>query len=128
MPSTKRLALVAAATPVLAKQLTKMWPLLLESKNREKLIEVGKDLASHSPRKRIEGRIEVTAALADTVATNATDSEEKELATDWARRARNLTIRLDMPIHDRKVRKSHRHSVQAQLDKLQNEMNNYLEQ
>jgi len=121
------LAAAAKQLPKLAKHLPKLWPLLLETKNRQRMTEIGRDLASRSPRRRLEGRIELTAALADTVGANAADEEERLLADEWARRARNLKIRLDMPVQGRNERKSHRASIQAQLDGLQSEMNSYLE-
>ena len=126
MAWTQLFTLAGKAAPALAKQLPKPWPLLLESKNRQKLMEVAGDLASQSPRKRLEGRIELTAALADGLAEKTTNDEERALAEDWARRARNLKIRLEMPVHDRRVRKEHRASIQAQLHKLQVEMNAHL--
>jgi len=127
MAWTQFFALAGKAAPALAKQLPKLWPLLLESKNRQKLMEVAGDLASQSPRKRLEGRIELTAALADGLAGKADSDEERTLAADWARRSRNLKIRLEMPIKDRKTRKEHRESIQAQLDELQVEMNAHLD-
>ena len=90
-------------------------------------MEVAGDLASQSPRKRLEGRIELTAVLADGLAEKADSDEERTLAADWARRSRNLKIRLEMPIKDRKARKVHRESIQAQLDELQVEMNAHLD-
>jgi len=127
MAWTQLFTLAGKAAPALAKQLPKLWPLLLESKNRQKLIEVAGDLASQSPRKRLEGRIELTAVLADGLAEKAASDEERALAADWARRSRNLKIRLEMPIKDRKARKVHRESIQAQLDELQVEMNAHLD-
>ncbi len=127
MAWTQLFTLAGKAAPALAKQLPKLWPLLLESKNRQKLMEVAGDLASQSPRKRLEGRIELTAVLADGLAEKADSDEERTLAADWARRSRNLKIRLEMPIKDRKARKVHRESIQAQLDELQVEMNAHLD-
>jgi len=127
MAWTQLFTLAGKAAPALAKQLPKLWPLLLESKNRQKLIEVAGDLASQSPRKRLEGRIELTAVLADGLAEKAAGDEQRNLAADWARRSRNLKIRLEMPIKDRKARKVHRESIQAQLDELQVEMNAHLD-
>ena len=126
MAWTQLFALAGKAAPALAKQLPKLWPLLLEPKNRQKLMEMTRDLASQSPTKRLKGRIELTAALADGLVDNASSEEERALALDWANRSRNLQIRLKMPAQNRTARKEQRISIQAQLDALQAEMNAHL--
>ncbi len=52
--------------------------------------------------------------------------DEKQQAQDWTRQARNLAIRLDMPVVGREAKRSHRQSVQQQLEQLQGEMDKHL--
>lgn len=114
---------IRKALPVIAKQLPKLWPLLLEKKNRERLVEAGKDLASQSPTRRLRARIEVTAVLADQIATDAKTDDERDHAEDWARRARNLSRKLEMPMQGHNAKAQHRGTIAEQLDALQTEMN-----
>ena len=120
------LAVLTKAGPWLLKQLPKLWPLLLESKNRERLQEVLRDLASNSPVKRLRAKVELTAALADQMIEQADSEAEKHQAGEWSRRARNLTIRLDMPVAGLSTKRSHRQAIAQQLAELQGEMNQYL--
>ena len=120
------LQVLAKAAPALGKQLPKLWPLLLESRNRQWLVDTARDLSNQSPRKRMRARVELTAALADSLAAKADDEEERQLAAAWTRRARNLGLRLEMPVQGRQHKREHLKSVQAQLDELQSEMNAHL--
>jgi hypothetical protein len=120
------LALVTKAGPWLIKQLPKLWPLLLETKNREKLQEITKDLASNSPSRRLRAKVELTATLAERMVAEAESEDEKQRAQAWSRQARNLTIRLDMPVIGREAKRSHRQSIAQQLEELQADMNRYL--
>ena len=126
MAVTQILSIVRKAFPVIAKQLPRLWPLLLETKNRQRLVEAGKDLASQSPVRRLRGRIEVTATIADGIAADAKTDDERRRADEWVRRAKNLSRRLDMPVAGHADRSAHRASIQQQLDGLQKEMNDYL--
>jgi hypothetical protein len=121
------LAMLAKAGPQAAKQLPKLWPLLLESKNRERLSEFLVDLASASPTKRLRARVELTAALADEIASDAANEASRQQAEAWAVRARNLTRKLNMPVAGRKAKMDHRRSIKAHLETLQKEMNEYLD-
>lgn len=121
------LAMLAKAGPKVAKQLPKLWPLLLESKNRERLGEFFLDLASASPAKRSRARLELTAALADEIAESATSDAEQEQAEGWSRRARNLVRRQNMPVTGHRAKSAHRRSIKQQLDALQTEMNEHLD-
>ncbi len=121
------LAMLAKAAPKVAKQLPKLWPLLLESKNRERLGEFFLDLADASPAKRLRARLELTAALADEIAQSATNETEKEQAERWSHRARNLVLRQNMPVAGPRARSAHRRSIREQLDALQAEMNAHLD-
>ncbi len=120
------LAILTKAGPWLVKQLPKLWPLLLEAKNREKLQGVLKDLASNSPARRLRAKVELTATLAERIVEQAEAEDEKQQAHEWTRQARNLAIRLDMPVVGREAKRSHRQSVQQQLEQLQAEMDQYL--
>ncbi|MGZ5417103.1 MAG: hypothetical protein ACXWDI_07980 [Nocardioides sp.] len=121
------LALLGKTGPAAAKQLPRLWPLLLETKNRERVMEAAKDVASQSPKRRLRGRIEFTAAIADDIAAHPDSSDvDKRLAEDWARRARNLSRRLDMPVVGRQEKSEHRRSLREQLKSLQAEMNAHL--
>lgn len=119
--------LVAKAAPALLKQAPKLWPLLLESRNRQWLVDTARQLANLSPQHRLRGRAEVTAALAEGLEERATDADEARVAADWARRARNLALRLDVPVTGREAGKRHRDDVARRLDDLQQEMNRHLE-
>jgi uncharacterized protein YerC len=119
--------LLGKAGPQVAKQLPKLWPMLLESKNREKLGGFFVDLTNNSPAKRLRARVELTAALADTIAEQAKTQEEGAEAEAWSRRARNLLRRLDMPVAGRKAKTAHRHAIREQLETLQEEMNRGLD-
>ena len=114
------------AIPVLAKQLPKLWPLLLESKNREKLMSLGRDLASASPKRKLAARMEATAMLAEAVAQKADTDEERSRAADWQKRARKMQVRLDMPVEGGKDRRAHRKALHEDLGALHAEMSETL--
>ena len=120
------LALLTKAGPWLIKQLPKLWPLLLEAKNRERLQEIAKDLASNSPLRRLRAKVELTATLAERMVEQADSEDERQRAHAWSRQARNLTIRLDMPVIGREAKRSHRQSVAQQLEELQADMDQNL--
>jgi hypothetical protein len=126
MPWLVILGVLRKAGPAAVKQLPKLWPLLLEKKNREKLVEAIRDLASQSPAKRLRARVKLTAALADDVAERSSTEEERARARDWSKRANNLLLRLDMPVQGRAAKAAHRTSVREQLEVLQQEMDNHL--
>jgi hypothetical protein len=115
VPYTQLLAALRKGGPMLAKQLPKLWPLLLESSNRKKVVEAASDLASQSPTKRLRARVELTAELADAMVKDSESGEDVERAADWARRARNLLRRLDMPVEGRKAKSAHRMSIREQM-------------
>jgi len=121
------LAMLAKAGPQVAKQLPKLWPLLLESKNRERLGEFFLDLANASPARRLRARLELTAALADEIGQSATSDTEREQAEGWSHRARNLILRQNMPVAGHRAKSAHRRSIKEQLDALQTEMNDHLD-
>ncbi|QSR30519.1 hypothetical protein CFI00_08375 [Nocardioides sp. S5] len=120
------LSMLTKAGPQVGKQLPKLWPLLLESKNRERLGEFFLDLANASPAKRLRARLELTAALAEEIAQSATGDAEKKQAEGWSHRARNLVRRLNMPVAGTGTKRAHRRSIREQLDALQPEMNTHL--
>lgn len=120
------LAVVAKAGPQIAKQLPKLWPLLLESKNRERLGGFFLDLANASPSKRLRARTELTAALADEIGQGAESDAERERAEAWARRARKLTLRQNLPVTGLRAKTENRRKIKAELDKLQAEMDDHL--
>lgn len=120
------LGILTKAGPWVFKQLPKLWPLLLEAKNREKLQEILKDLASNSPIRRLRAKVELTATLAEQMVEQADSEDEKQRAREWSRQARNLTIRLDMPVIGREAKRSHRQSVAQQLEALQADMDQHL--
>ena len=124
MAWVQMLALLGKAGPAAAKTLPKLWPLLLEQKNRERVMAAAADLASQSPTRRLRGRIDLTATLADEIASHPETSEsDKAIARAWAKRARNLTLRLEMPVAGRRQKATHRRSIRGQLEELQAEMN-----
>ena len=117
---------LAKAGPWLVKQLPQLWPLLLDAKNRERLEQSAKDLASRSPAKRLRAKVELTATLADRMAETAASESEKRQAQEWSRRAQNLLLRLEMPVAGREARRTHGKSVQKQLEGLQSEIDLHL--
>lgn len=120
------LMIIAKASPWVLKQVPKLWPLLLEAKNRERIDQAVKDLASKSPSKRLKAQIELTAALADRMVEQASSDAELSQSREWNRRAQNLVLRLDLPVAGREAKREHRRAVQEQLNQLQSEMNQHL--
>lgn len=121
------LAVLAKAGPQVAKQLPKLWPLLLDSRNRERLREVAGDLANASPTRRLRARLELTSALAEDVAADASTPQDQALAKGWSTRARNLRRKMDMPVAGRRAKADHRRSINEQLDRLHREMAEHLD-
>jgi hypothetical protein len=117
---------VVRYAPVVAKQLPRLWPLLLESRNRDKVTGVLRDLAATSPERRLQARLELTAELAERIAQDATTEHEREQAHAWRDRARNLRRRADVPVGGVRQRAAHRRSVVEQLDALHAEMDAHL--
>jgi hypothetical protein len=74
----------------------------------------------------LRAKVELTATLAERMVAEAESEDEKQRAQAWSRQARNLTIRLDMPVIGREAKRSHRHSIAQQLEELQADMNRYL--
>lgn len=120
------LVIIAKVTPFVAKQIPKLWPLLLDARNRGRLEEAAKGLASKSPRKRLRAHIDLTAALAERMVDQAGTDPERAQAREWNRRAQNLVLRLDMPVTGRDAKRAHRTAVQEQLEQLQREMDAHL--
>jgi hypothetical protein len=120
--------LLTKAGPWFVKQLPKLWPLLLEAKNRERVLAAVQNLASQSPTKRLKAKVEVTAVIAEQLGTKATSDDERQRAAAWSVQARNLALRLDMPMTDRQARRAHRASIEQQLVALQTEMDRWLDQ
>ena len=90
-------------------------------------MEAIQNLASKSPSRRLRAKVELTAALADSIAEKAASESERTRAQEWSRRATNLLLRLDMPTADRGLRRSQTRSVEQQLAALQNEMDRQLD-
>ena len=120
------IAILTKAGPWFIKQLPKLWPLLLDAKNREKFMEAAQNVASNSPSKRLAAKAELTAEIANTIAKDASSETERARAEGWAAQARNLVLRLAMPVPDRQARRAHRRRVQAELEQLQREMDGHL--
>lgn len=114
------------ALPFLAKQLPRLWPLLLESKNREKVRGLVRDMASSSPKTKLRARLEATELLAETVADQAASPEERERATQWQHRANRMRVRLEMPVAGVKARQQHRRTLRHDLERLHEEMSEAL--
>ena len=126
MPSL--MPLVTKAGPWLIKQLPKLWPLLLDPKNRERVTDAMQNLASRSPGRRLKAQVDLTAVIAERTAQEAESEPERVRAMEWSRRARNLSLRLDMPTADRQLRRAQTKSVEEQLTSLHTEMDEYLSQ
>ena len=120
------IAILTKAGPWFIKQLPKLWPLLLDAKNRERFLEAAQNLASNSPSKRLGSKAELTAEIANTIARDASSDEERARAEEWAQQARKLGLRLAMPVPDRQAKRAHRRRVQAQLAELQREIDRHL--
>ena len=79
---------LTVALPFLMKQLPKLWPLLLEAKNREKVMELASSLAKASPTRRLGIKLELTETLAQSLVANADTEAEAARARAWQKRAR----------------------------------------
>lgn len=112
--------------PLLAKHVPKLWPLLLESKNRDRVMDAARQLSHASPSKRLQGQIDLTAAMADAARQQAETEDAAQRAAEWVTRARKLRLRVDVPQVDRVSRKQQRASVKTQLAQLQQEIDDYL--
>lgn len=119
------LAAITKGGPALLKQLPKLWPLLLETKNRQAILLAARDLASFTPDKRLRGAVDGTMAVAQGLAADA-DESERAKADAWVRRARDLGRQLDLPVVGREARSKRRASVAKQLTSLQGEINVHL--
>lgn len=120
------LVVLQKALPALAKQLPKLWPLLLESKNREKLISLARDFASASPKRKLAARMDVTEMLAQRLAEEAEDEQQRQRAAEWQSRARKMRARLEMPVEGVKARREHRATLHEDLATLHAEMSESL--
>lgn len=120
------LVVLQKALPALAKQLPKLWPLLLESKNREKLMSLARDIASASPKRKLAARMDVTELLAQRLAEEAEDEQQRQRAAEWQSRARKMRARLDMPVEGVKARRAHRAALHDDLAALHEEMSESL--
>lgn len=123
MPAAQAvLAAAQKALPILAKNLPKLWPLLLDSKNRDKLAGLVKDLAAATPKRKLAAKMKLTEMLAETAVEQAESDAEKQNAKEWQHRARNMRLRLDMPIEGRQAKRNHRNHLRQDLAKLHEEM------
>jgi len=120
------LAAISRGGPELLKQLPKLWPLLLESKNRQAILLAAKDLASLTPDKRLRGAVDGTRAVAEGLVADAATEDERSQAEAWVRRSKDLGRQLDLPAPDRKARGKRRASITRQLNELQQEINTHL--
>jgi hypothetical protein len=120
------LVLLRKGVPVLAKQLPKLWPLLLESKNRDKVGSLLRDLASASPTRKLAARMDLTEMLARRLVEQATTDEERTRAATWESHARKLRARLDMPVEGVKARRAHRQALHRDLGVLHTQMSEAL--
>jgi hypothetical protein len=117
---------LTVALPFLMKQLPKLWPLLLEAKNREKVMELASSLAKASPTRRLGIKLELTETLAQSLVANADTEAEAARARAWQKRARNMRTRLDMPIAGVKAARAHRSKLEADMNALHEEMSSAL--
>ena len=120
------IVILQKALPLIAKQLPKLWPLLLESKNRDKLISLARDLSSASPKRKLAARMDVTELLAQRLREEAENEHERERASKWQSRARKMRVRLDMPVEGRQARRAHRAALHDDLAVLHTEMSESL--
>lgn len=120
------LAVLRRGGPVVIKQLPKLWPLLLEQKNRDTLVAALRNAASRSPDRRLRGRVDGTVAVARDKAERARTDDEREVAQSWIRRGEDLAAQLDIPAGSREARANRRSRLSGQLDRLQEEMESRL--
>lgn len=116
--------IVTKALPFIMKQLPKLLPLLLDSKNRDLLVKYAKDLADRSPGRRLAANLALTAELASSMSERAQTPEEKARAEGWLRRASALRDRYALPVMDGK--RAHRASLESDLKALHAEMSHVL--
>jgi len=91
------LAAISRGGPELLKQLPRLWPLLLESNNRQAIFLAAKDLASLTPDKRLRGAVDGTLSVAQGLVADAGDESERAQAEAWVRSAKGLGRQLDLP-------------------------------
>ena len=120
------LSLLRRGGPPLLKLLPKLWPLLLEQKNRDALVAALKNAASRSPDRRLRGRVEGTVEVARAKAERAETDEERAVAQEWIRRGEDLVAQLDIPARSRTARADRRSTLSAELDRLHQEMESRL--
>ena len=113
-------AIVTKTIPFLVKQLPKLWPLLLDAKNREIVMGYAKDIADRSPQRRLAAKIDLTVALSESMAERATTTEDQDQARRWQKRAAAMRDRLALPVMTDK--RTHRAALAADLQSLHEEM------
>lgn len=116
------LALLKKTVPFIAKNAPKLWPLLLDAKNREKVIGLAREIAASSPKRKLGAKIEVTELLARSMADQAGTEPERVRAEAWQRRAHKMRIRLDMPVEGTSARRRHRAALRHDLGRLHDEI------
>jgi hypothetical protein len=126
MPWAQILKLVKAGGPKLVVGLTMLAPMLKDTKTRAFLLDAAKNMPRLTPTKRLLAKVEATVAIAEGMAKEADDSVERERADGWARRGRNISLKLNMPMHGAGARRANRKEVSEQLAKLQQEMTDSL--
>jgi len=120
------LSLLRRSGPPLLKLLPKLWPLLLEQKNRDTLVAALKNAASRSPDRRLRGRLEGTVEVARAKAARAATDDERAVAGEWIRRGEDLVAQLDIPAGSRQARADRRSRLSRDLDRLHQEMESRL--
>ena len=116
--------LLKNALSLIVRQLPKLWPLLLEAKNRELVMKYSRDLADKAPGRRLAAHVNMTVELAGAMVTRAGTEAERAQAQAWTRRATALRDRLALPVLDHK--RDHRKMLEADLKALHAEMSQSL--
>ncbi len=124
MPGVARVATLAV--PFLMKQLPKLWPLLLDPKNRDLVRKYAIDLSSKAPGRKLAAKIDLTSDLAQSMAERATTPAEAHRAQAWQKRAAAMRDRLALPVVADK--RKHRADLEADLRALHDEMSEVLRQ
>lgn len=113
-------AVVTKALPFIMRQVPKLWPLLLDPKNRDVVMRYAKDLADRSPGRRLAANIRLTEDLAASMARRAGTPEEADRARVWQRRAAHMRDRYALPVMGDK--RAHLAALEADLTALHEEM------
>ena len=114
--------LVKRAMPLLKRAGPLVLAWLAKAENRERAMQIGRDLLSRVPGRRLVAKAEMTEGLAAQLLAEASTPDERRQAEEWSHRAHRLRVRVDLPVRGRPERKQRLASLAAELDDLHREI------